>query len=153
MEDKEQAMYDTVALAARKAIMGDKEDDSRFRMVVNRLQGSENLAEDIGGIAGAVMGNVDGAARQKNREIPKNIIAAASDELVDTLIEVAEAAELTDGKDPALKPNALKAALGTLGKAQLSRMTPEEKARVAAEYQKGRQPQEESGILASRRAG
>ena len=153
--DPKQAMYDTTALAARKAIMGDKEDDSRFRMVVQRLtSGKDNLAENIGGIAGAVMGNVDGAVRKKEREIPKDIIAAATDELVDTLIEVAEAADLTDGKDPALKQESLKQALSTLGKAQLERMTPDEKERVKAEFQKAQQSKQPapSGILGSRRA-
>jgi hypothetical protein len=92
---QEQAQYDTVMIAARKNIFGDGKDDTRFKMVLDRLsKGREDLPENIGGIAAVTMSNIAGAAQKQGREVPGYILFHAGDELVDDLIEVAMGAKL-----------------------------------------------------------
>lgn len=92
---EEQQLYDHVMLAARQNIFGDKNDDTRFKMVVQRLlKGRDELASNIGGIAAVTMINIAGAIQKQGKQVPGDILLHAGDELVDNLIQIAEEAKL-----------------------------------------------------------
>lgn len=152
--DNEQKMYDTVMLAAHRNIFGEKDDDTRFKMVLQRLEGGEDLAESVAGIAGVTLSNIQASAEKANREIPKQIVLEAADELVDRLLDIAEAAKLIEGDREAVKKKALFSTMRAVGQQELKTMTPEKKARAEAEMQRIRQkPKVEdtkSGVIGSR---
>jgi hypothetical protein len=139
---EEQAQYDTVMNAARTNIFGDKNDDTRFKMVLQRLSaGKDDLATNIGGIAAVTMANIAGAAQQKGREVPGYILFHAGDELVDDLIEVSEGAKLMDPKQrDEVKKQALFEGLKTFGEAQQKGQSPQAQAAHQAELQQAQQP-------------
>lgn len=93
---EEQKMYDAVMLAARTNIYGDAKDDTRFKMVVQRLmQGRQDLASNVGGIAAVTMLNIAGSAQKQGKQVPGDVLLHAGDELVDDLLEIAEKAGLS----------------------------------------------------------
>lgn len=145
MED--QKIYDTVALAARNSIYGTKDDDLRFRMILQRLGGAkEEIAETAGGIAGATIGNISLAAQKQQRQIPADVLLAATDETVDNVLEIAGTAGLIE-KPETIKGEAMKAALRMVGKTELQSMTPEKKQGAQAALQQMQKP----GLVESRR--
>lgn len=157
--DQDQAMYDTVMLAARKNIFGDQ-DDTRFKMVVQRLHGGgDNVAETAGQIAGVTLANIAGAAAKQNRDIPPKVILQASDEVVDNVLDIAEAGKMVGDDRESVKKKALMEALRVVGQHQVGSMTPEKKAQVeqALAESKGsisstpeKQRIQPEGIIASR---
>lgn len=152
----DQAMYDAVVLAARKNLFGDQ-DDTRFKMVVQRLNGGkDNLAETVGHVAGVTLANIQNAAAKQNRAIPQATIVEAADEVVDNVLDIAEAAKLLGQDREAVKKKALFAALRVVGQQQVGSMTPEKKAEAQAELAKTQGvssapgKQRGQGIIASR---
>lgn len=152
--DKEQQMYDTVMLAAHRNIFGDGEDDTRFKMVLQRLQSGGDLAETAGQIAGVTLANIQGSAEKQQREIPRQILIEAADETVDRVLDIAEAAKLIEGDRESVKKKALVHAVQVVGQNELKTMTPEKKARIQAEMdgirQKPKAEDTKPGVIASR---
>lgn len=120
----QQVIYDNVMIAARKNIFGDAKDDSRFKIVLQRLTGAkDDLAETVGNIAATTLYNVSGAAQKAGKQIPNDILLHAGDELVSDLIVVAQDAGLLKVKDKAeleaFHKTALMAGAKLFGQAQL----------------------------------
>lgn len=150
---EEQAMYDQVISIARKTVFGDKDDDTRFKMVLQRLGASKDaLPEAIGGIASVVMANISGAAEKKKREVPGYILFHAGDELVDDLLEIAVAGKLVDeGKREEVKKAALFEGLRLYGQNEMDagKITPDKQQAAKAELQ---ELQGKRGIIESARS-
>lgn len=158
MED--QKLYDTVVLAAHRNIFGEKDDPTRFQMVVQRLGAGENLAENVGGIAGATIGRIKSTAEAQQREIPTELILEAADEIVDQVLNIAEASGKVEDREK-VKKKALFEAMRVVGQAELKGMTPEKKAKAEADLGKfkgnrapiesDRAKSENAGLIAERR--
>ena len=152
---EEQKQYDLTVAAARRNIFGDPQDDTRFKMVLQRMSATkDDIAESIGGIAATTMLNISGAAQKQNRQVPGDILLHAGDEVVDDLIEIATAAKLMDPKQTEeVKKQAMFAGLKLFGEQQSKTMTPEQKQQAASELQQmkgAKAPPAPQGILASR---
>lgn len=146
-------MYDTVMLAAHRNIFGERDDDTRFKIVLQRLQGGEDLGETVGQIAGVTLANIMNTAAKQKREIPRQTIVEAADETVDRLLDIAEAAKLVKGDREAVKKKAMFGAVKVIGQAELPRLTPEGKAKVQAEMDSLRKPKQskpKSGVIGAR---
>jgi hypothetical protein len=136
---EEQKMYDGVMVAARKVLFGDAEDDTRFKMVLQRLaaakQGNE-LPQAIGSMAAVVMANIQGAAEKKGREIPGDVLFHAGDEVVDDIINIAVAGKLIDERQRMdVKPQALFEGLKAFGEDEMrqGKLTPDKQAAAKQE--------------------
>lgn len=149
---EEQAMYDTVMVNARKVLYGDRDDDSRFKVLLQRMAaGKANLPETIGQIAATVLLNIAGAAEQKQRQIPGDVLFHAGDEIVDDLIEIAASGKLMEqGQAEQVKKGALFAGLKMYGEQELKTATPEKRQAAAAELEAFKA--ERGGIINEARA-
>lgn len=154
MEQQGQAVYDTVVLSAEKNIFGDAKDDTRFKMVLQRLQsGKDDIAGNIGGIAGVTLSNIQGAAQKQGKDIPGDVLTQAADEIVDRLIDIAVTGKLMDEQQTdQVKKKALFEALKVLGTQDLKTMTPEKKAKAqeaVSQLKSGARPPSQ-GVIGSR---
>jgi high-affinity Fe2+/Pb2+ permease len=110
--DQEQKVYDSVVLAAHQNIFGDAKDDTRFKMVVQRLQGAgPEIAQTVGQITGVTLANIQGAAAKQQRDVPRDVIVQAADEVVDQVLDIAEAGGLIKGNRDQVKKQALMEAM------------------------------------------
>ncbi len=155
-QDQGQAIYDTVVLAAHRNIFGEKDDDTRFKVVLQRLSQGD-LAENVGNIAGVTLANIKASAEKQQRAIPQDVIVEASDEVVDQLLDIAEAGKLLNGDRESVKKKAVFAALKVVGENDIKtgKVTPEAKAEAQAAMQKmqgaaPKQPMGNEGVIASR---
>lgn len=92
---QEQAMYDTVVLNARGIIFGDKNET-----VVKKLEeAGENVAESVGHTAAMILRSIAGGIEKKGRQVPKEVLVSAMDDVISDLIDVATAAKITTAKE------------------------------------------------------
>lgn len=136
---QEQRQYDLVMQQARGILFGKGDDDSGFRIVLDKLgQGRKQIGETIGHTAAMVLLSVQKGIAKKGRQVPPEILFHAGDEVIDDLIEIAEAAKLMDAKDTErVKKEAMFEALRIAGQTEIDegRVTPEKQAAAKAEMQ------------------
>lgn len=105
-----QGLYDQVMIAARRVLYGDPNDDSRFKMVLQRLAAGAkaNLGVTIGQITAVVIANIQGSLQKAGKQVPSSILFHAGREVIADLVEIATAAGLMQ---KAQAPNITKAAM------------------------------------------
>lgn len=86
-----QKQYDSVVMAALGILYGEMSRD----MVLQKLEGgADNLPQVIGHTAAMVLKSVVEGIKQKGREVPREVIAGAGQEVVAEVMEIAIAAKL-----------------------------------------------------------
>lgn len=115
-----QAMYDRVMLAARRVIFGDPNDDSRFKIVLQRLAGGKaELGLTIGQITATVIANVQGAIEKAGKQVSGGILFHAGREIIADLVDIACAYGLmTRAQTQAITKQAVDTAVATYKQAQ-----------------------------------
>lgn len=94
---EQQTQYDVVISAARKSLYGEAQDDTRFKMLLERLSGAkEEIANAIGSVTAVVMTNIAGTAKKQGRQIPAPILFHAGREVIADLVEIAVAAKFLE---------------------------------------------------------
>lgn len=136
---EEQRMYDMVMHQARGILFGKGEDDSGFRIVLDKLgKGQQQIGETIGHTAAMVLLSVKKGVEKKGRQIPSDILFHAGDEVIDDLLEIAEAAKFLEAKDmERVKKEAMFTALRIAGQEEIEGggLTPEKQQQAKAEMQ------------------
>jgi len=117
---QDQAMYDQTMLAARRVLYGDPNDDTRFRMVLQRLSGAQGqLGSTIGQITAVVLSNIAGAAQKQGKQVPGYILFHAGQEIIADLIEIAIAGKfMTRAQSGAVMQQAVLEGMKTYKQAQ-----------------------------------
>lgn len=89
---QEQAMYDAVATSARGIIFGEQS----FKMVLEKLTSSPNPGESIGHTAAMVLRSVESGIKKKGKQVPPDVLIAASDDVITDLVDIAEASKMIE---------------------------------------------------------
>jgi hypothetical protein len=92
---EEQAMYNTVVIAAQAIIYGQGSGD----MVKQRVLASKGDPKELGHIAAMIVMSVQGGAKKEGKEIPTDVLFAAGQEVVADVVELAVAAKLVKPGD------------------------------------------------------
>jgi hypothetical protein len=92
---EEQAMYNTVVIAAQAIIYGQGSGD----LVKQRVLASKGDPKELGHIAAMIVMSVQGGAKKEGKDIPTDVLFAAGQEVVADIVELAVAAKLVKPGD------------------------------------------------------
>lgn len=134
---EEQAMYDNFVGAALHQIW---QDDMSHQAIMRKMkdEGPGNIGKAIGHTAAMLCRSIEGGLKRAGREIPEDVLFAGAQEVVENLIEMADAAGMIpeEKKETIFEEAVLE---GTKAYADAKQadgeVTPEQSAKAATELQ------------------